>query len=51
MRVRNGSTAPVVEDGNLITSRRPDDLDAFCEAILARLPLAIGKAHAQEMIG
>lgn len=42
---------PVVEDGNLITSRRPEDLDAFCEAILARLPLAIGKAHAQEMIG
>jgi hypothetical protein len=29
----------VVEDGNLITSRGPDDLDAFCEAILARLPL------------
>ena len=41
----------VVEDGNLITSRRPDDLDAFCEAILARLPLAIGRAHAREMIG
>lgn len=50
----------VVEDGNLITSRCPDDLDAFCDAILARLPLrvgtprteeAIGKAHGQEMIG
>ena len=27
----------VVEDGYLITSRKPDDLDAFCEAILARL--------------
>ncbi len=40
----------VVEDGNLITSRRPEDLDAFCEAILARLPLAIGNPHA-EMIG
>ena len=27
----------VVEDGNVITSRNPDDLPAFCEAILARL--------------
>ena len=27
----------VVEDGNLITSRKPDDLDAFVEAILAKL--------------
>jgi protease I len=28
---------PVVEDGNLITSRNPDDLPAFCDALLARL--------------
>ena len=28
---------PVVEDGNLITSRKPADLDAFCEAVLKRL--------------
>jgi len=28
---------PVVEDGNLITSRKPDDLDAFTAALLARL--------------
>ena len=28
---------PVVEDGNLITSRKPDDLEAFCAAILHRL--------------
>ena len=35
----------VVEDGNLITSRSPDDLDPFCEAILDRLPLKIGKPH------
>jgi protease I len=30
----------VVVDGNLITSRRPDDLPAFCRAIVA----ALGKA-------
>ena len=29
--------AEVVEDGNLITSRKPDDLPAFCAAILQRL--------------
>lgn len=29
---------PVVEDGNLITSRKPDDLEAFCSALLKRLP-------------
>lgn len=28
----------VVEDGNLISSRKPDDLDAFCAALLRRLP-------------
>lgn len=27
----------VVEDGNLITSRKPDDLPAFSDALLARL--------------
>jgi protease I len=27
----------VVEDGNLITSRKPDDLDAFCAALLKQL--------------
>ncbi len=27
----------VVEDGNLITSRRPGDLPAFCEALLRQL--------------
>lgn len=27
----------VVVDGNLITSRKPDDLPAFCDAILERL--------------
>lgn len=29
---------PVVEDGNLITSRKPEDLDAFTQALLSRLP-------------
>lgn len=28
---------PVVEDGNLITSRRADDVAVFCEAIVRRL--------------
>jgi protease I len=27
----------VVEDGNLITSRKPDDLDAFCEVVIRQL--------------
>ena len=27
----------VVEDGNLITSRSPEDLDAFCEALIRQL--------------
>jgi len=27
----------VVVDGNLITSRKPDDLDAFCDAVLGAL--------------
>jgi protease I len=32
--------AEVVVDGNLITSRRPDDLPAFCRAIIAALSKA-----------
>src|SRR5262245_40294448 len=31
------SDAEVVVDGNLITSRRPDDLPAFCHAIVSAL--------------
>ncbi len=27
----------VVEDGRLVTSRKPEDLDAFCDAILGQL--------------
>ena len=33
---------PVVEDGNLITSRKPDDVPVFCEAIIR----ALTKVHA-----
>lgn len=36
---------PVVVDGNLITSRQPSDLPAFCRAILERLSVA-GAAQA-----
>jgi protease I len=32
--------AEVVVDGNLITSRKPDDLPAFCRAIVAALSKA-----------
>ena len=28
---------PVVEDGTLITSRKPDDVPAFCDAIIRAL--------------
>jgi protease I len=28
---------PVVDDGNLITSRKPDDVPLFCEAIIRAL--------------
>jgi protease I len=31
----------VVEDGNLITSRKPDDLKAFCEALLRQIDQGI----------
>lgn len=36
----------VVEDGHLITSRKPDDLDAFSDALLRRLPRAEERASA-----
>ena len=29
--------AEVVQDGNLITSRKPEDMDAFCSAILDKI--------------
>ena len=34
----------VVEDGNLVTSRKPEDLDVFCNAILQRLHAGQAKA-------
>ncbi|MET0403165.1 MAG: DJ-1/PfpI family protein, partial [Cystobacter sp.] len=33
----------VVEDGNLITSRKPDDLKAFCAALLRQLDQGIAE--------
>jgi protease I len=46
---------PIVEDGNLITSRMPDDLDAFCDAILrqleGRIPERISPLPAQAADG
>ncbi|MDY7227754.1 type 1 glutamine amidotransferase domain-containing protein [Hyalangium rubrum] len=44
----------VVEDGNLITSRKPDDLKSFCAALLRQLdqgiapPLSAGAGMAEE---
>lgn len=35
----------VVEDRNLITSRKPDDLDAFCDAVLRALELRTSAEH------
>ncbi len=40
----------VVEDGNLVTSRRPDDLPAFCGAILRRLAEA-DEVHPARAVG
>ncbi len=37
----NYENAPVIEDGNLITSRRPSDLSHFTAAILRHLSLSI----------
>jgi protease I len=41
----------VVEDGNLITSRKPDDLPAFSEAILRRLAERAGDRAASRPSG
>lgn len=42
---------PVVEDANLITSRRPDDLEAFSDAILRQLATARREhAHADDAV-
>jgi len=37
--------APVVEDGNLLTSRRPADLPLFAAALLRRLGLSMKNTH------
>ena len=41
----NYANEPLVEDGNLITSRRPGDLPIFTAAILRRLGLGIRGKH------
>ncbi|WP_434389560.1 type 1 glutamine amidotransferase domain-containing protein [Melittangium boletus] len=45
---------PVVEDGNLITSRKPDDLEAFCAALLRQvaqgIALRLGSPRAPEAV-
>jgi protease I len=35
--LKGGRTDEVVVDGNLITSRKPDDLPAFMKAVIAAL--------------
>ena len=40
--------AECVVDGNLITSRKPDDLPAFCTAILEKLKISYEDAKAQK---
>jgi protease I len=37
----------VVEDGNLITSRKPDDLKAFCSALLRQVDQGIAQRFGQ----
>jgi protease I len=37
--------APLVVDGNIITSRRPDDLDEFCRCVLSTLAASTGAAE------
>ncbi|WP_224246902.1 type 1 glutamine amidotransferase domain-containing protein [Hyalangium gracile] len=39
----------VIEDGNLITSRKPDDLDAFCGALLRQIDEGISPRIGQGM--
>jgi protease I len=40
----------VCEDGELITSRKPDDLDAFCRALLHRLSLGTTQDHDHDSV-
>ena len=42
---------PVVEDGNLITSRKPDDVPAFSEAIIRALSVVAQPFRAAESQG
>lgn len=39
----------VVEDGNVITSRNPDDLEPFCSSIISYLEREVAQRH--EMVG
>lgn len=40
---------PVVTDGNIITSRRPDDLPDFCDAIVGALSTPMGAHEPREL--
>jgi protease I len=40
----------VVEDDNLITSRKPEDLDAFGEALLRQLETTPGKRRTARFV-
>lgn len=47
----NVKNEPVVVDGNIITSRNPDDLDAFCKAIVEQAEHGNGRVPGPDSHG